>query len=821
MINESMNDDLQRREESKRDARWDPAEHWPVIQETISWADAQAPVSRDSMACCLDLQRNKLAAVTLAIIAAILVLTSPIPLEPPAACAGTASSPTAGPSSPQPFVDSRSVVDRLAGELGRLKEQGQTVSSAELAKQAGVENSYKLPTLPDRGEKLAAEKLYSSVKPGVVVVGGIYKCDKCRHWHARCASGFVVRQDGLIVTNYHVVDGYKDTEALGVMTDDGRVFPVKAVLAASRLDDLALLKVDATNLHALPVAADVPIGATIYCLSHPVLPTGAANGFYAFSQGIVCGKFVLQAERNQVRKALAVTLDYGPGSSGGPIVNERGAVVGVACQAIPLAKKPKENNKEKGAQGGEPKEGEKASGNEHEANVQMIWRFARPSCSLLAMLSTTTSKRPPAGEKPMPPAPRPEPQAKSPEVARAVAASGADAVSFELKPCDLPPVGYYRPARIDLTEDAPIKPKAEPTYRSKPLYGVLRLGETANSSFLVAIDEPTDGEPKIYIDRDGTGDLTRGPGDWQRNNRGSFFIGQVAIDVPYTTGKIPYKFSFYRMKARQPNALFYYRSSGRQGQVTLDGRSYRVLVMDDNADGRFDDLSHGSLIIDLNQDNKLDATMDSAEYFRLDEPFNVHGNVWEVASLSPDGLRIALRRSKASVPIKSYIDVGYQAPDFSAQGLDGQPIHLKTEAAKGRYVLLDFWASWCGPCRHEFPAISRAYAQYKNHGLTVIGVNLDSDRAKAVAAAEQAKLSYPHVFDGRGWKSEVAALYRIHGIPQILLIDSNLKIVAKNLRGPMLEKRLRELLGPGDEAAAKAIEQTAPPAKKAAGTRAK
>jgi hypothetical protein len=94
-------------------------------------------------------------------------------------------------------------------------------------------------------------------------------------------------------------------------------------------------------------------------------------------------------------------------------------------------------------------------------------------------------------------------------------------------------------------------------------------------------------------------------------------------------------------------------------------------------------------------------------------------------------------------------------------------------------------------------------------------VNLDSDRAKAVAAAEQAKLSYPHVFNGRGWKSEVAGLYRIHGIPQILLIDSNLKIVGKNLRGPMLEKRLRELLGPGDEAAAKAIDEATPPVKKA------
>ena len=127
-------------------------------------------------------------------------------------------------------------------------------------------------------------------------------------------------------------------------------------------------------------------------------------------------------------------------------------------------------------------------------------------------------------------------------------------------------------------------------------------------------------------------------------------------------------------------------------------------------------------------------------------------------------------------------------------------------------MLLDFWASWCGPCRAEFPTLRRVHARYKEHGLTIIGVTLDSELSRAVAAAKQAKLTYSHVFDGLGWKNAVAQLYRVHGIPQTYLLDSQLNIVAKNFRGPELERRLRELLGPGDVEAAQAVDRAMPQA---------
>ena len=700
------------------------------------------------------------AATTIAVVWLWLIAAAREPPQPEAVHAAQAA-----PSASQSFEDLQAISRRFADQLGRLKEQNQTISPAALAKQADLENSYAVAPLADPGRRMDTETLYTRTKPGVVVVGGIYKCTKCKQWHSQCASGFVVRQDGLIVTALHVVEGFAKLDAMGVMTDDGRVFAVQAVLASSRLNDLALLKVEAERLRPLPLSSDSPVGAKVYCLSHPMLPNGKGNCFYTFSPGVVCGKFTMHTEKEQLLDVLAVSTEYGPGSSGGPIVNERGAVVGVACQALPLGQRGQEKD------------------------AQMVWRFGRPSASIQAMLSRSVAKRNAIDRK------------SPPVAARETSRPEAGAVSFELRPLDRTTVEYYRPVQIKLSEEPPWKPKAEPRYESpKPLYGELRLGDGPDNRFLVALDETADGRSKIYVDGRGDGDLaSAGPGDWDRNQAGTCFVGNVKIDVPYPTGKLPFKFCFYRLKTRQPNSLFCYHMTGRDGEVVLDGNRYRVLVLDDNGDGRFDDLQNGSLVIDLNQDGTLEGSPDSAEYFHLNEPFNVRGKVWEVAALSADGLSLTMRPSSADVPIKPYLTPGNAAPEFMGRGLDGASIDLRAEAAKSRYLLVDFWASWCGPCRGEFPTLQRVQARYKNHGLRLIGVTLDSDLSRAVAAAEQANLSYPHVFDGQGWKNAVALLYRVRGIPQTYLLDSQLRIVAKNLRGPQLESKLRELLGPGDE----------------------
>ena len=371
-------------------------------------------------------------------------------------------------------------------------------------------------------------------------------------------------------------------------------------------------------------------------------------------------------------------------------------------------------------------------------------------------------------------------------------------------------VMYYRPMRIVLSDKPAKKLVKEPEYLSKnPLYGTMQLGDAPDNQITVVVDE-TDQKQRIYIDRNGDLDLTNdGPAEWTRSNPNVLGPMEALIEVPHKGGKIPYTFHFYRFKTRLKDAVLYYRDAGREGEIPSNGKQYKVLVLDENADGRFDDLANGSIIIDLNQDVKLVGSPDSAEMHPLAEPFNIHGKVWEVASLSPDGTEMILRPSDAKVEMRAYLDPGYPAPAFAGKGLDDKPVALKEATAGAKYVLLDFWASWCGPCRYEYPNFRRLYARYKDHGLRIVGVNLDTQHEPAAKAAGDEMLEYPHVFDGLGWKSAVAVLYRVHAIPQTYLLDKDLKIVAKNLRGPALAKRLEELLGPGDEAAAKAVDAKA------------
>jgi peroxiredoxin len=137
--------------------------------------------------------------------------------------------------------------------------------------------------------------------------------------------------------------------------------------------------------------------------------------------------------------------------------------------------------------------------------------------------------------------------------------------------------------------------------------------------------------------------------------------------------------------------------------------------------------------------------------------------------------------------------VGTDALDFTQNDVKGNPVKLS--AFKGKYVLLDFWASWCKPCRLENPNVVKVYNKFKSKNFTVLGVSLDQSKDAWVKAIESDKLAWNHVSDLKYWENAVAQMYHVQSIPGNYLIDPNGKIVARDLRGEDLEKKLCELLG--------------------------
>jgi peroxiredoxin len=146
----------------------------------------------------------------------------------------------------------------------------------------------------------------------------------------------------------------------------------------------------------------------------------------------------------------------------------------------------------------------------------------------------------------------------------------------------------------------------------------------------------------------------------------------------------------------------------------------------------------------------------------------------------------------AKINAQAQIKQGYDAPDIALPSVNGDTIRLSS--LKGKVVLLDFWASWCGPCRNSNKVLTKIYPKYKAKGFEIFGVSIDDDKNKWKNAIKKDKIEWLQVNDGGGWDAQTAVKWNINAIPTSYLVDKNGRLLAMDLEGRDLEKALKDLL---------------------------
>ena len=261
--------------------------------------------------------------------------------------------------------------------------------------------------------------------------------------------------------------------------------------------------------------------------------------------------------------------------------------------------------------------------------------------------------------------------------------------------------------------------------------------------------------------------------------------GQAGLTVTGSEGqKIYDQFMAINATAQQEAMKLqqeYQAANGDQAKIQAIQEAYAKLMTDVQA--------KETELIKANPDSYVSAFviasgMGQMEYEQLKERYNLLG---EKAKAGAQGKAIAAQIAKLESTA-----IGQIAPNFTITTPEGESISLYD--IKGKVKLIDFWASWCGPCRGENPHVVEIYKEYHPKGLEIFGVSLDNNKEAWVKAIADDGLVWKHGSDLKGWQSAPAQLYSVTGIPHKVLLDENNKIIAKNLRGDELKQKIAELL---------------------------
>ena len=405
--------------------------------------------------------------------------------------------------------------------------------------------------------------------------------------------------------------------------------------------------------------------------------------------------------------------------------------------------------------------------------------------------------------------------ATEPDKEQAGVIKWAKEYSLELKATDKISeygVTWYQPGRVAMLG---VKEPAEgltlPQFRyDGQEYVAFTFGDSRENTFLGVVDYDTKDASRYFsfdlrLDLDLDGNLAEEP---------VVDDGIVWLKVPYKDGAAEnYGIKVYSIQSNGSRMISYEVLSGRTGMIKSGNFDVGLLVIDGNCNGIFND-SSDIVLIDRDLDGKIDSTAE--QRIGLLEELHLPGAIYKIKEIDPAGRNVILELVRltpetaikdekklladitesntitSSKKEKGKFAVGKPSPRIRYKSVDNKPVMI--DKMKGKVVLVDFWATWCGPCTAEMPTVISAHEQLHDSGFEIIGISLDKDRDAMVKYINENNMAWPQFYDGKGWDNRIAKLLGIKSIPATVLVDKKGVVRFIDLRGERMIEAAKQLL---------------------------